>query len=74
MSGPADLSTQKTGPSWHLAVLPLIGRRDGSLPEQLSHTVADGQGFLQAIADAANGNTRYLGVSHRLFANTAGEL
>ena len=48
------------GPSWHLGVLPL---EDGGTAVTLvaSHTVADGLGFLEAIADAATGRTRYLG-------------
>ncbi|MGO9181940.1 hypothetical protein, partial [Mycobacterium sp.] len=48
------------GPSWHLGVLPL---EDGGTAVTLvaSHTVADGLGFLVAVADAATGRTRYLG-------------
>ncbi len=48
------------GPSWHLGALPL---EDGGTAVCLtaSHTVADGLGFLQAIADAAKGRTRNLG-------------
>ncbi|MGZ4583095.1 MAG: hypothetical protein ACXVYI_01830 [Mycobacterium sp.] len=48
------------GPSWHLGVLPL---QDGGTAICLttSHTLVDGLGILQAIADAANGRTRYLG-------------
>lgn len=48
------------GPSWHLGVLPL---EDGGTAVTLvaSHTVADGQGLLQAMADASTGRTRYLG-------------
>ncbi|MGO9157500.1 hypothetical protein [Mycobacterium sp.] len=48
------------GPSWHLGVLPL---EDGGTAVTLvaSHTVADGQGFLVAVTDAATGRTRYLG-------------
>lgn len=48
------------GPSWHLGVLPL---QDGGTAVSLvtSHTIVDGLGILQAITDAANGRTRYLG-------------
>jgi hypothetical protein len=48
------------GPSWHLGALPL---EDGGTAISLvtSHTVVDGLGILQAITDAANGRTRYLG-------------
>jgi len=48
------------GPSWHLGALPL---EDGGTAVSLvvSHTLADGLGFFQAITDAANGRTRYLG-------------
>ncbi len=48
------------GPSWHLGVLPL---EDGGAAISLvtSHTLVDGLGILQAIGDAAQGRTRYLG-------------
>jgi hypothetical protein len=48
------------GPSWHIGVLPLD---DGGTAVCLttSHTLVDGLGILQALADAANGRTRYLG-------------
>jgi hypothetical protein len=48
------------GPSWHLGVLPLD---DGGTAVTLvaSHTVADGLGFIGAIADAAAGRIRDLG-------------
>jgi len=48
------------GPSWHLGMLPL---EDGGTAITLvtSHTLVDGLGILQAITDAANGRTRYLG-------------
>ncbi len=52
------------GPGWHLGVLPL---EDGGTAVSLvtSHTIVDGLGILQAIADAANGRTRYLGYPAR---------
>ncbi len=48
------------GPGWHLGVLPLD---DGGTAVCLtaSHTLVDGLGILQAVADAADGRTRYLG-------------
>ncbi|WP_245831303.1 hypothetical protein [Mycobacterium terramassiliense] len=48
------------GPSWHIGVLPLD---DGGAAVCLttSHTLVDGLGVLRALADAANGRTRYLG-------------
>ena len=48
------------GPSWHLGAVPL---EDGGTAISLvvSHTVVDGAGLLQSIADAADGRTRYLG-------------
>ncbi|HTY35050.1 hypothetical protein [Mycobacterium sp.] len=48
------------GPGWHLGVLPLD---DGGTAVCLttSHTLVDGLGILQALADAAGGRTRYLG-------------
>ncbi|ORW33461.1 hypothetical protein AWB91_07800 [Mycobacterium paraense] len=48
------------GPAWHIGVLPLD---DGGNAVCLttSHTLVDGLGILQAIADAAGGRTRYLG-------------
>ena len=48
------------GPNFHLGVLPL---EDGGTAISLmtSHTIVDGLGILQAITDAANGRTRYLG-------------
>jgi hypothetical protein len=48
------------GPSWHIGVLPL---EDGGTAVCLttSHTLVDGLGILQALADAASGRTRYLG-------------
>ena len=48
------------GPSWHLGALPL---EDGGTAVSLaaSHTVIDGLGIIQAVADAASGRTRYLG-------------
>ena len=48
------------GPSFHLGALPLD---DGGTAISLvtSHTIVDGLGILQAIGDAANGRTRYLG-------------
>jgi hypothetical protein len=51
------------GPSWHLGALPL---EDGGTAISLmaSHTVVDGLGILQAITDAVNGRTRYLGYPH----------
>jgi hypothetical protein len=51
------------GPSFHTGVLPLD---DGGTAVSLvtSHTLVDGLGILQAIADAANGRTRYLGYPH----------
>jgi hypothetical protein len=51
------------GPSFNLGVLPL---EDGGTAVCLttSHTLVDGLGILQAIADAANGRTRYLGYPH----------
>jgi len=51
------------GPSWHLGVLRL---QDGGTAVTLvaSHTLVDGMGFIQAIADAAEGRTRYLGYGH----------
>jgi hypothetical protein len=48
------------GPSWHLGALPL---EDGGTAVSLtaSHTVIDGLGIIQAMADAARGRTHYLG-------------
>jgi acyl transferase domain-containing protein len=48
------------GPGWHLGVIPL---EDGGAAVSLvaSHTVVDGVGFGQAIADAAEGRTHDLG-------------
>ncbi|MGO9103179.1 MAG: type I polyketide synthase, partial [Mycobacterium sp.] len=48
------------GPGWHLGVLPL---EDGGAAVSLvvSHTIVDGVGLGQAIADAAEGRTRNLG-------------
>jgi hypothetical protein len=48
------------GPNFHIGVLPLD---DGGTAITLvsSHTIVDGQGCLEAMADAANGRTRYLG-------------
>jgi hypothetical protein len=48
------------GPGWHIGVLPL---EDGGTAVCLttSHTLVDGLGILQAISDAAEGRTRYLG-------------
>ncbi|WP_231964351.1 hypothetical protein [Mycobacterium sp. E2699] len=48
------------GPGRHIGVLPLD---DGGTAVCLttSHTLVDGLGILQAIADAADGRTRYLG-------------
>lgn len=48
------------GPSWRLAVLPLI---EGGFAVTLvaSHTVADGVGLAVAVTDAANGVVRDLG-------------
>ena len=48
------------GPGWHLGVLPL---EDGGAAVSLvaSHTIVDGGGFGQAIADAAEGRTHNLG-------------
>ncbi|OBI91167.1 hypothetical protein [Mycobacterium asiaticum] len=48
------------GPSWHLGVLPLT---DGGSAVCLtaSHTVVDGLGFLQAIADAVHGRRHHFG-------------
>ncbi|WP_304528656.1 type I polyketide synthase [Mycobacterium sp. E2327] len=48
------------GPGWHLGVLPL---EDGGAAVSLvvSHTVVDGVGLGQAIADAAEGRTHNLG-------------
>jgi hypothetical protein len=48
------------GPGFHLGVLPLD---DGGTAVSLvtSHTLVDGLGILQAIADAASGRRRYLG-------------
>ncbi len=48
------------GPSWRLAVLPLIGG-GAAVTLVVSHTVADGVGASVAIADAVNGVTRDLG-------------
>jgi hypothetical protein len=51
------------GPSWHLGVLPL---EDGGTAVCLaaSHTVIDGLGIIQAMADAASGRTHHLGYPH----------
>ncbi len=48
------------GPGWHLGVLPL---EDGGAAISLvvSHTIVDGVGLGQAIADAAEGRTHNLG-------------
>ncbi|MBS4726888.1 hypothetical protein MSM1_00390 [Mycobacterium sp. SM1] len=48
------------GPGWHLAVVPFT---DGSTAISLvaSHTLVDGMGLCQAIADAVRGETRHLG-------------
>lgn len=48
------------GPAWHLGVLPMT---DGSTAVTLvaSHCLIDGLGVVQAVADAAGGNTRDLG-------------
>jgi hypothetical protein len=48
------------GPSWHLAALPL---EDGGTAVSLtaSHTIVDGLGVIQAMADAVSGRTHYLG-------------
>ena len=48
------------GPGWHLGVLPL---EDGGAAVTLvvSHTIVDGVGLVQAIADAAEGRTHDLG-------------
>jgi mycoketide-CoA synthase len=48
------------GPGWHLGVLPL---EDGGTAVSLvaTHTIVDAGGFIQAIADAAEGRTPNLG-------------
>lgn len=48
------------GPGYHLGVLPLA---DGGTAVTLvtSHTLVDGRGIVQAIAEAAEGRIRYLG-------------
>lgn len=48
------------GPGWHLGVVPLT---DGSTAVTLvaSHCLVDGLGVIEAVADAAIGNTRDLG-------------
>ena len=48
------------GPGWHLGVLPL---EDGGTAVSLvvTHTIVDAAGFIQAIADAAEGRTYNLG-------------
>jgi hypothetical protein len=48
------------GPGWHLGVLPLD---DGGTAISLvaSHTLVDGLGLVEVVADAANGKTRDLG-------------
>ncbi|PJE19016.1 MAG: hypothetical protein CK429_01450 [Mycobacterium sp.] len=48
------------GPGWHLGVLPL---QDGGTAISLvaSHTLVDGLGLVEVIADAAKGKTRDLG-------------
>lgn len=48
------------GPHWHLAVLPLEGGGT-AISLVTSHTIVDGLGILQAIADAVNGRMRSLG-------------
>jgi mycoketide-CoA synthase len=48
------------GPAWHLGVLPLEGGGT-AVTLVVSHTVVDGGGFTQAIADAAEGRTHDLG-------------
>ncbi|MCV7377282.1 hypothetical protein BST11_23165 [Mycobacterium alsense] len=48
------------GPSWHIGVLPLDDG-GGAVCLTTSHTLVDGLGILRALADAANGRTRYLG-------------
>lgn len=48
------------GPGWHLGVLPLEG--DGAAISLVaSHTLVDGLGVCEVIADAAKGRTRDLG-------------
>jgi hypothetical protein len=51
------------GPSWNLAALPL---EDGGTAISLvtSHTIIDGLGIIDAVADAVRGRTRYLGYPH----------
>jgi hypothetical protein len=48
------------GPCWHIGVLPF---EDGGTAVCLtvSHTLVDGRGIIQAMADAASGRTRNLG-------------
>jgi hypothetical protein len=48
------------GPSWRLAVQPLI-EGGAAVTLLVSHTVADGVGIALAVADAAKGITRHLG-------------
>ncbi|OBI81005.1 hypothetical protein A9X00_09940 [Mycobacterium sp. 1245805.9] len=48
------------GPGWHLGVLPLEGG-GAAISLVVSHTIVDGIGLVQAIADAAEGRTRDLG-------------
>jgi hypothetical protein len=48
------------GPGWHLGVLPL-DEGGAAVCLAVSHTIVDGVGFSQAIADAAEGRTQDLG-------------
>lgn len=48
------------GPSWHIGVLPLEDHGT-AVSLVVSHSVADGLGLCQAIADAARGHCRDLG-------------
>ncbi|OBK45100.1 hypothetical protein A5655_12330 [Mycobacterium sp. 1081908.1] len=48
------------GPGWHLGMLPLEGG-GAAISLVVSHTIVDGIGFVEAIADAAEGRTRDLG-------------
>ncbi|WP_068188527.1 type I polyketide synthase [Mycobacterium sp. UM_CSW] len=48
------------GPGWHLGVLPLEGG-GAAISLVVSHTIVDGIGLVQAIADAAEGRTHDLG-------------
>lgn len=50
----------ESGPGWHLGVLPLVGN-GSAVSLVVSHTLVDGLGLGQAVADAVKGHTLNLG-------------